>query len=213
MPSVPARRALAAGIAGPVTAFAGAGMMGCMALIAEPRRMNPLLRLAVRIAERTAGRRMEPARLLAWYPRAAIGSGVLEMLVAHHEPSERLLKLVRVTASFTANCAFCVDMNSFEHERAGLSDAELAALASGDTDGVPTFEARERLAIEYTRRISSSPLVFPAELLTALREEFSERELVILATTAAQVNYWARVIQALGITPAGFTEACRVPPA
>lgn len=182
-----------------------------MALIGEPRRMNPLLRLGVRIAERTTGRRMEPARLLAWYPRAAIGSGLLEMLVAHREPSERLLKLVRVTASITANCAFCVDMNSYEHDRAGLSDAELAALARGDPDGIQTFTHRERLAIEYARLISSTPLTFPTEHLARLRAEFSEREIVILATTAAQVNYWARVIQALGVPPAGFTEACRVP--
>ena len=55
--------------------------------------------------------------------------------------------------------------------------------------------------------------MFPAEHQALLREEFSERELVILATTAAQVNYWARVIQALGIPPAGFTDACRVPSA
>ncbi len=82
----------------------------------------------------------------------------------------------------------------------------------GPNLAVQTFTARERLAIEYTRRISSSPLVFPAEHQALLRAEFSERELVILATTAAQVNYWARVIQALGIAPAGFTEACRVPP-
>ena len=182
-----------------------------MALIGEPRRMNPLLRLGVRIAERATGRRMEPARLLAWYPKAAIGSGLLEMLVSHREPSERLLKLVRITASITANCEFCVDMNSFEHDGAGISDAELAALAGGDPDAVETFTARERLAIEYTQRISSSPLVFPAEHQALLREEFSERELVILATTAAQVNYWARVIQGLGIPPAGFTAACRVP--
>lgn len=188
-----------------------AAMMNAMALIGERRRMNPLLRLGVRIAERTTGRRMEPARLLAWYPKAAIGSGLLEMLVAHREPSARLLKLVRVTASITANCAFCVDMNSFEHDRAGLSDAELAALAGGDLDGLQTFTHRERLAVEYARLISSTPLVFPAEHLALLRAEFSERELVILATTAAQVNYWARVIQALGVPPAGFTEACRLP--
>ena len=182
-----------------------------MALIREPRRMNPLLRMGVMIAERTTGRRMEPARLLAWYPKAAIGSGLLELLVAHREPSERLLKLVRVTASITANCEFCVDMNSYDHDRAGLSDAELAALSGGDVYRTKTFTAAERLAIEYTRRISSTPLVFPEELMSELREEFSERELVILASTAAQVNYWARVIQALGVPPAGFGEACRVP--
>jgi alkylhydroperoxidase family enzyme len=47
--------------------------------------------------------------------------------------------------------------------------------------------------------------------MTALREAYSERELVILATTAAQVNYWARVIQALGIPPAGFRTDCELP--
>jgi len=181
-----------------------------MALIEEPRRMNLLLRLGVMISERTTGRRMLPARLLAWYPKAAIGAGVLESLVAHHEPSRRLLKLVRVAASITANCAFCVDMNSFEHDRAGLTDAELAALSGADVAAVSTFSERELLAIEYARRISSSPLLFPAEFMDALRGAFTERELVILATTAAQVNYWARVVQGLGIPPAGFTQACRV---
>jgi AhpD family alkylhydroperoxidase len=180
-----------------------------MALISEPRRMNPLLRLGVVISERTTGRRMLPARLLAWYPKAAIGAGVLESLVAHNEPSTRLLKLVRVASSITANCAFCVDMNSFEHDRAGLTDEELAGLA-GDVTAVASFSERELLAIEYARRISSSPLLFPADFMDALRACFTERELVILATTAAQVNYWARVIQGLGIPPAGFTEACRV---
>ncbi|MBN9105977.1 MAG: hypothetical protein J0I14_13335 [Propionibacteriaceae bacterium] len=182
-----------------------------MALIEEPRRINPLLRVAIAVSDRVTGRRMLPARLLAWYPRAAIGAGVLESLVAHHEPSERLLKLVRITASITANCAFCVDMNGFEYDRVGITDAELRALPAGTEDAVATFSAAERLAIDYARRISRSPLVFPEELTTALRAAFTERELVILATTAAQVNYWARVIQALGIPPAGFTEACPLP--
>jgi AhpD family alkylhydroperoxidase len=154
---------------------------------------------------------MLPGRLLAWYPRAAVGAGVLESLVAHREPSERILKLVRITASLTANCAFCVDMNSFEHDRAGLTDDELAALSSGQLDSVSSFTPRELLAIEYAQRVSSTPLTFPDSLMDALRSAFSERELVILVTTAAQVNYWARVIQGLGIPPAGFTESCKLP--
>lgn len=183
-----------------------------MPLIEEPRRMNPVLRLGVAISERVTGRRMLPARLLSWYPKAAIGAGVLESLVAHDEPSPRLLKLVRMSASITANCAFCVDMNGFEYDQVGVSDAEAEALA-GDLDAVDTFTVAERLAIEYTRRISSSPLEFPADLMAALREAYTERELVILATTAAQVNYWARVIQALGIPPAGFRTDCELPAA
>jgi AhpD family alkylhydroperoxidase len=151
---------------------------------------------------------MEPARLLAWYPRAALGSGVLESLVAHREPSPRLLKLVRIAASLTSSCAFCVDLNSFEAAAAGVTDAELIALQRGAEDSVSSFDRRELLAIAYARAISATPLMFDEELQASLVELFAEREIVILATTAAQVNYWARTIQALGIGPAGF---CVIP--
>ena len=180
--------------------------MGDMAMIAEPRRLNPLVRLGIAASERVTGRRMEPARLLAWYPRAALGSGVLESLVAHHEPSKRLLKLVRVTASLTASCPFCVDMNSFEAAAAGVTDTELRALQHGTEDELTTLTPRDRAAVAYARAISSTPLVFDDGLRAELNRLFTEREVVIIATTAAQVNYWARTIQALGIDPAGFCE-------
>jgi alkylhydroperoxidase family enzyme len=44
-----------------------------------------------------------------------------------------------------------------------------------------------------------------------LKAHFTERELVVLASTAAQVNYWGRLIQALGIPPAGFSGQCELP--
>ena len=149
---------------------------------------------------------MEPARLLSWYPRAAIGAGVLESLIAHHEPSPRLLKLVRVTASLTASCPFCVDMNSYESAAAGVTDTELRSLQRGTENGLTTLTPRERTAIAYARAISATPLAFDEDLKTHLTRLFSEREIVIIATTAAQVNYWARTIQALAIQPAGFCE-------
>jgi len=177
-----------------------------MAMIREPRHLNPLVRLGIAVSERVTGRRMEPARLLAWYPRAALGSGLLESLVAHREPSTRLLKLVRVTAALTASCPFCVDMNSFEAAAAGVADAELRALQRGTEDDLATLTPRERTAVAYARAISATPLVFDDGLQADLRRLFSEREVVIIASTAAQVNYWARTIQALGIEPAGFCE-------
>lgn len=177
-----------------------------MAIIGEPHRLNPLVRLGIAVSERVTGRRMEPARILAWYPRAALGSGILESLVAHGEPSKRLLKLVRVTASLTASCPFCVDMNSFESAASGVSDAELRALQQGTEDALTTLTPRDRAAIAYARAISSTPLILDQGLWADLARLFTEREIVILATTAAQVNYWARTIQALGIQPAGFCE-------
>ncbi len=79
-----------------------------------------------------------------------------------------------------------------------------------DLDEIDSFSYREKLAIRYTRLISSTPLKFPRDFIEELKSQFNEREIVILASTAAQVNYWARLIQALGIPPAGFSDRCDI---
>lgn len=195
-----------------------------MPLISPPRRVPPLLRLGVAASERITGRRMLPARLLAWVPRAAVGAGVMEALVAH-EPA-RLLRLVRLAASFTVGCSFCIDLNAHERDRQGVTDAELDALRHlgaapvtahhPDADAraalpVAFPDARERLAVEYAHRVSVTPPDLPEAFTTALTAAFDERELVTLASTIAQVNFWARFNQALGVPPAGFTDVCALP--
>ncbi len=77
-----------------------------------------------------------------------------------------------------------------------------------DPSKVTTFSDREKLALEYAKCASKSPLSFPAPLIEQLKKHFSEREIVILASTTAQVNYWARLLQALGVPPAGFSDNC-----
>jgi hypothetical protein len=51
---------------------------------------------------------MLPPRILAWYPKAAIGSGIMEALVAHEEGrmDKRMLKLIRMAASNAVACPF-----------------------------------------------------------------------------------------------------------
>ncbi len=182
------------------------------AIFEPPVKIPWYLKGAIWFAEQTTGRMMLPARLLAWYPKAALASGLMEALVAHTDGllDERILKLVRVTASFAAACPFCVDMNSFEYQRVGISDFELSVLQNqAEVESVATFTKREKLAVGYARLVSASPLAFPSAFFDELKANFSEREIVILAATAAQVNYWARLIQALGIPPAGFSDECK----
>ena len=99
------------------------------AFIDPPARIPWLLRLGMWVARKIAGKDLLPARLLAWYPKAATSSGILEALIAHHEGrvNERMLKLVRMAVSFTAGCPFCLDMNSVGWEKL-LTREELAAL-------------------------------------------------------------------------------------
>lgn len=177
------------------------------AFIPQPKRIPLILKLGIWFSEKITGKTMLPARILAWYPKAAIGSGVMEALVAHEDSAmdQRILKLIRMTASHAAACPFCIDTNSYEHRQHSITDEEAASLR-GDYESISTFSEREKLAIAYTRVISQTPLKFHPDLVDKVRAAFTEREFVILASTAAQVNYWARLIQALGIPPAGFGE-------
>jgi len=183
------------------------------AFINPPNRIPLFLRIGIWISKNITGKDLLVARLLSWYPKAAVGSAILESLVAHRDRdiNERILKLVRMQASFAASCPFCIDMNSFEFEKQGITMEELTALQGAkELREVTTFSKREMLAIEYARLISRSPLSFPEEFIDELKKNFKEREIVILASTSAQVNYWARLIQALGIPPAGFSDQCKI---
>ncbi len=153
-------------------------------------------------------------KLLAWYPKAAFSSGILEAMVAHgrKDLNKRILKLVRVQASISVACPFCIDMNSFEYEKEEISDEEMSSLVKRlNPDLVKTFSLKERLALEFTSMISQTPVDVPKAFVEKLKEEFTEREIVILASTAAQVNYWARLLKSLGVPPAGFSDQCELP--
>ena len=184
-----------------------------MAYIDEPLKIPWYLILGIRIAEKKTKNQMLPARLLSWYPKAAVGAGVLESLVAHDdkEVSGRLLKLIRVQVSFTSSCSFCIDMNSFEFEEAGISEDEILYLQNPDSIKVcKSITPPEKCALEYVRELTATPISIKTTTLNDLGHYFSDRAIVIIASTAAQVNFWTRLIQGLGIPPAGFHDACAV---
>jgi alkylhydroperoxidase family enzyme len=186
------------------------------AFIAPPQHIPFYLKIGIWISKKVTGRDLLPAKLLAWYPKAAISSGIMEALVAHHDSTlnKRLLKLVRLQTSFTAACPFCIDMNSHEYAQYGITTDEILALQGRiEMEAVKTFSPREKIAMEYAQLISRSPLSFPQSFIERLKANFTEREIVILASTAAQVNYWARLLQALGVPPAGFSSHCDLQPA
>lgn len=180
-----------------------------MSYIEPPRRMPLLFRVLFRLVERRLGRRLVGNRLLAWYPRLLVGSGVMESLVAHDELEvpQRLLTLIRMRTSFLVSCPFCIDMNSREYDRKGISDEEVRALQGrAPLDEAASLSAAEKAALRYVECMCRTPLAFPASVIEEVRRCFSERAMVVIAGTCAQVNFWARLLQALGAPPAGFAS-------
>ena len=181
------------------------------AYIEPPKKMPFYIKIGLFFAKRATGKDLLPPKLLAWYPKAAISSGVMEALVAHGHPkkdlSVKILQLIRVQVSMLAGCPFCIDMNSADFEINGITEEEMQGLTGVlDLDLIGSLSEREKLAIQYAKLITQTPVEISEVFIARVKNVFSEREMMILVTTASQVNYWARLIRALGIPPAGFME-------
>lgn len=189
-------------------------------VVAPPKRVPLLMRPAVWIAERITGREALPARLLSRYGKGAVGAGVMEALAASGSDMDqadgaRLLAIARIVASVVAGCPFCVDMNAATWKRAGLSADELRALLEGEEPprGPADMEPRAVAAARYARALSTTPVAMDQALAAELHACFSDREITVLAATIAQVNFWSRLNQGLGVPAAGFFDerACALP--
>lgn len=181
--------------------------------IQPPKRLPFFLGLLIKLVEWKMGGKLVANRILTWFPKAAIGSGILESLVAHKdkEVPARLLKLIRVYTSILVSCAFCIDLNSKEFKEKGISDNEIMALQGLKTfDEVGTLSNSEIAALRYVDCICKTPVSFTYEIIENLKKYFSERAIVIIASTSAQVNFWGRLIQSFGVMPAGFTKDCDI---
>ncbi len=181
--------------------------------IKSPDKIPFYLKIGIWIAKIKTGMDLLPARLLAWYPKAALSSGVMELFIADGKKdlNPRMLKLVRVQTSIMVSCPFCIDMNSFEYKKDNVSEAEINALKENiNPDLVESFSLKEKIALRYSRCMSVTPPMFTDDFINDLNKNFTEKEIVILASTIAQVNYWARLIQGLGIPPAGFSKQCNL---
>lgn len=187
-----------------------------MSTIPVPSSVPWYLRPALWLTRRVTGKDPLPARMLTYFPKAAIGAGVFEITAAAggKDLEARTLAVARIVASLTAGCPFCLDMNAATWKRAGLSGEELKLLLQAGSD-LTSLGTRESLAARYSQSLSETPAHVDPALARALNEHFLPREVVVLATTIAQVNYWSRFCEGLGIPPAGFFDqaVCQLPPA
>ena len=182
------------------------------AYIKPPKKIPFFLRLPMWIAKKKVKKDLLLPKILAWNPKTAISSGIMEALITHDdkEVPKRLLKLIRIQISIDIACPFCIDMNSFEYDKENVTEEEIKYLQNKDIDSCATMSNKEKIALKYISAITKTPVIISEELITEVKKEYSERAILILASTAAQVNYWARLIRAFGVPTAGFTNICKI---
>ena len=146
------------------------------AYIEPPKKLPLIIRLGAWISKKIIKKDIMIPKLLAWYPKAAISSGIMESLVAHDdkEIDKRLLKMIRVQVSVMVACPFCIDMNAFEFDKAGLNIDEVNAIRIGDYK-FHSFSEKEQLVMEYVNLVTKTPVIIPEEIVNNMQKHFSER--------------------------------------
>ena len=97
-----------------------------------------------------------------------------------------------------------MDINAAVGGKRGLTRQKIDA-ALGIDPGVALSE-RERISLEYSDRVSATPVDVPDDFFARLSAEFSEREIVELTATIAHENYNSKFNRPLRIEANHFCE-------
>ena len=98
-------------------------------------------------------------------------------------------------------CAFCVDLAEADAEEHDVDIQKLRSVAEYADSG--RFSAAERAALGYAEAVTEDVHVNDATF-EALRDHFSEREIVEITWLCATENYWNRLTGPLNISPDGL---------
>ncbi|MDH4559105.1 carboxymuconolactone decarboxylase family protein [Pseudomonas sp. BN417] len=124
-------------------------------------------------------------------PEAYKAMAGLEQALAKSGLESSLLELIRLRASQINGCAFCVNMHANDARKAGETEARLQTLVVWqETD---FFSERERAALAWVESLTQlAERHAPQHQYDALREHFSEAEIVNLTLAIATINAWNR---------------------
>ena len=126
------------------------------------------------------------------YPRAIQAMMGLQNYVNDSGLEHSLLELVKMRASQINGCAYCLDMHSKDARAAGETEQRLYLLDAWRE--APLYSDRERAALEWTEAVTKvHETHVPDEVYAAVREHFTEEELVNLTFAVIAINSWNRI--------------------
>lgn len=125
-------------------------------------------------------------------PKAIQAMMQLQKYVHDSGLEHSLLALVKMRASQINGCAYCLDMHSKDARAAGETEQRLYLLDAWRETSL--YSARECAALEWTEALT---LIHeghaPDRVFDAVREHFSDAELVDLTLAVVAINGWNRV--------------------
>jgi AhpD family alkylhydroperoxidase len=157
------------------------------------------------IATRARRNRFDLLSRLARRPTIAIGVGTYEAgLFVSSRLDTRTKQLASAKAASMIGCQFCLDIGSALSSAMGITERDLLDLRRYRES--EAFTEQERLAIEFAEAMTATPVALTDSLVEQVRATFTSAEIVELVAEVAWENHRARLNQALGVRPMGFSD-------
>lgn len=111
-----------------------------------------------------------------------------------------IIELVKLRVSQINNCAFCLQIHLNVARRLGLPQEKLDLVATWHEAGI--FSEREGAALAWAETLTRlADRSVPDEAYDAVRQHFSEAELISLSVAIGTINAWNRLGAALRFAP------------
>jgi uncharacterized peroxidase-related enzyme len=107
----------------------------------------------------------------------------------------RLYELVYVRVSMINACNYCLQHHLAGSKRVGVTPEEWQALKTGDYN---TFSAKEQAALNFAEKITRESRNVGDADFAALKQHFSEEQIVDLNALTGLVNFTNRITDPLG---------------
>jgi AhpD family alkylhydroperoxidase len=125
-------------------------------------------------------------------PRAVQAMSGLQNYVNNSGLEHSLMELVKMRSSQINRCAYCLDMHSKDMRAAGETEQRIYLLNAWREASF--YTPRERAALEWTEALTLvSETEAPDSSYAAVREHFSEEEIVNLSLAIVAINGWNRL--------------------
>lgn len=165
----------------------------------DPQQADASLRESFDDFVRVRGKVPNLFRITAQRP--AIGrtlSAHLNAVMGEGEVPTALKELLAVRVSQVNACEYCLASHSRLAKRAGATDAQIVALANGILDG---FESAWRAPLRVAEEMTREHGAITDELFSALRQDWSEPQIVEIVSVVSLFNLFNRTANALRIPP------------
>jgi alkylhydroperoxidase family enzyme len=164
---------------------------------AETRRVyDSVLKQWGRISNFSQVLAHQPAALQGWM----LPNDAIRLNKVKTDPDYvKIQQLVIIKTSALNRSAYCMSHNVPLGKKIGLSEAQIAAAQGDDYMASPKLDARQKAAIRWAEAVTNLTARDDDAAFQAMRQHFSEKEIVELTVFCGMWNYSNRLCEALHV--------------